>query len=69
MLIFAHHQAVLDGLQEALRANAVAFVRIDGQVSSGGGDWRHARRCQGFEAGLVWVCQPWPEVQTNALHP
>lgn len=34
--IFAHHQAVLDGLQEqALRAGRHEFVRIDGGVSRG----------------------------------
>ena len=32
MLLFAHHQDVMDGLQEGLRARHVGLERIDGRV-------------------------------------
>ena len=34
MLIFAHHIAVLDGLEDAARAHNIRYIRIDGSVSS-----------------------------------
>ena len=32
LLIFAHHQMVLDELQEALKKNKYQFIRIDGKT-------------------------------------
>jgi superfamily II DNA or RNA helicase len=34
VVVFAHHRAVLDGLEAALDADATAFVRIDGSSSA-----------------------------------
>jgi SNF2 family DNA or RNA helicase len=34
VLVFGHHQAVLDALQEELRGRRVPHVRIDGQVGA-----------------------------------
>lgn len=48
MLIFAHHQEVLDRLQEeVMETGDRKFVRIDGQVGQGGeegGRWGLGRR-------------------------
>lgn len=34
MLIFAHHQVVMDGIEEVLRAENVDYVRVDGRSTS-----------------------------------
>jgi hypothetical protein len=34
ILLFAHHLAVLDGLEEAARSHKIRYLRIDGSVSS-----------------------------------
>ena len=39
-LVFAHHQCMMDGIEDAMKSKKVGYIRIDGKVPS---DKRHGR--------------------------